>query len=69
MPLHHMQHSQNVGPNLFVCNENIAHVMPRGTACAMTSCTHCVAYASRQAATLCIRGAPGITYGCTIRTS
>ena len=40
MPHHHMQHVQNVGPNLFVHNENIAHVMPRGAACAMTLCTH-----------------------------
>ena len=44
-----MQHAQNVGPNLFVCNENIAHVMPRGTACAMMSCTHRAACTPRQA--------------------
>ena len=29
-----------MGPNLFAHNENIAHVMPHGTAHAMTSCTH-----------------------------
>ena len=29
-----------MGPNLFACNENIAHVMPCGTACAMMSCAH-----------------------------
>ena len=28
------------GHILFACNENIAHVMPRVTACAMMSCTH-----------------------------
>ena len=40
---------QNVGPTLFVHNENIAHVMPHVTACAMTSCTHRTACARRQA--------------------
>ena len=30
-------------------NENIAHVMPCGTAHAMTSCAHCAAHARRQA--------------------
>ena len=49
MPCHHVQHAQNVGPNLFVHNENIAHIMPRGTAHAMTSCAHHVARARRQA--------------------
>ena len=49
MPHHHMQHTQNVGPNLFTCNENIAHIMPRATAHAMMSCTHCMACACRQA--------------------
>ena len=33
-----MQHAQNMGPLLFAHNENIAHVMPRVTACAVTSC-------------------------------
>ena len=33
MPHHHMQHVQNVGPNLFVRNENITHVMRCGTRC------------------------------------
>ena len=65
MPHHHVQHTQNMGPNLFARNENIAHVMPRGAACAMTSCVH---HAVRTPATLCIRGAPGITYGCAVRT-
>ena len=44
-----MQHMQIVGPILFVHNENIAHVMPRVTACAMMSCTHCAARTHRQA--------------------
>ena len=69
MPHHHMQHAQNMGPNLFTCNVNIAHVMPCGTACAMTSCAHRVAHARRQARTLCIHGMPGITYGRAIHAS
>ena len=40
MPHHHMQHARNVGPNLFMHNENIAYVMPHVTACAMMSCAH-----------------------------
>ena len=28
MPCHHAKHVQNVGPNLFVHNENSAYVMP-----------------------------------------
>ena len=43
------QHAPNMGPNLFMHNENIAHVMPHGTACAMTSCAHHVVCACRQA--------------------
>ena len=35
-----MQHKQNVGPLLFVRNENIAHVMPHVAVCAVTSCMH-----------------------------
>ena len=38
MPRHHVQHARNVGPKLFACNENIAHIMPHGPAHAMTSC-------------------------------
>ena len=38
-----------MGPNLFEHNENIAHVMPRGTERAMTSCVHRTAHARRQA--------------------
>ena len=49
MPHHHTQHVRNVGPNLFMCNESSAYVMPRVTA-------HAVA-------ALCIHGMPGITYG------
>ena len=40
MPHHHAQHAQNVGPILFACNENIAHVMPRVTARVVTSFMH-----------------------------
>ena len=36
-----------MGPNLFMHNENIAHIMPRGTACEMTSCAHRMVQASR----------------------
>ena len=49
MPHHHVQHAQNVGPNLFVHNENSAYVMPCVTACAVMSCTHHMAHACRQA--------------------
>ena len=49
MPHHHVQHMQNLGPNLFACNENCAHVMPHVTAHAVMSCTRCVAHALRQA--------------------
>ena len=49
MPRHHAQHGQNVGPNLFACNENSAYVMPHVTAHAMTSCMHRMACACRQA--------------------
>ena len=31
MPRHHMKHTQNVGPNLFMRNENSAYVMLRIT--------------------------------------
>ena len=56
--------------NLFACNEKIAHVMPCGTACSMTSCVHYTACACRQKqSTVYIRGAPGITYGHAIRSS
>ena len=44
-----MQHMQNMGPNLFACNENSAYVMPRVTACAVMSCMHHAAHAHRQA--------------------
>ena len=45
MPCHHMQHAQNMGPNLFICNENGAYVMPRVTTCAVMSCAHHAAHA------------------------
>ena len=49
MPRHHMQHMQNIGPILFACNENIAHIMPHVTAHAVTSCVHRAVRARRQA--------------------
>ena len=49
MPHHHVQQARNVGPNLFMHNENIAHIMPHGIADVMTSCAHCAACACRQA--------------------
>ena len=66
MPHHHMQHVRNVGPILFACNENIAHIMQRVTARAMTSCAYRVACACRQAGHLIICGMPGFTYGCAV---
>ena len=49
MPCHHAQHMKNVGPNLFVQNENQDYVMPCVTACAVMSCAHHAAHAHRQA--------------------
>ena len=49
MPHHHAQHTQKVGTNLFVCNENSAYVMPHVTAHAVTSCMHCTVHACKQA--------------------
>ena len=49
MPHHHVQHTRNVGPNLFMHNENSAYVMPCVTAHAVTSCMHHAAHACRQA--------------------
>ena len=49
MPRHHVQHVRNVGTNLFARNENIAYVMPCGTAHAVTSCVHRAARTRRQA--------------------
>ena len=48
MPCHHTQHAQNVGPNLFMCNENCAYIMPCVYAHAVTSCAHHAAHARRQ---------------------
>ena len=68
MPRHHVQHARNVEPILFAHNENIAHAMPRVTACTVTSCAHHAAHASKPA-TLIICGAPGITYGRAVGAS
>ena len=63
MPCHHAQHTRNVWPILR--NENIAHVMPCVTACAVTSCMH---HTGKPAA-LIIRGTPGFTYGWAVHAS
>ena len=68
MPRHHVQHARNVGPILFALNENIAHVMPCVTACAVMSWAHCMAHAHSKPAALIIHGVPGFTYGCAICT-
>ena len=68
MPCHHMQHARNMGPILFTCNENIAHVMPHVTACAVMSCGIAQRVHTGKPATLIIRGAPGITYKHAVRT-
>ena len=44
-----MQHMQNMGPNLFMCNENSAYVMPCVTAHAVMSYVHRAVHACRQA--------------------
>ena len=54
-----------MGPILFMRNENIAHVMPHVTACAVMSCAHHTH--AGKLATLIIHGAPGITYGHAVR--
>ena len=38
-----------MGPNLFMCNENSAYVMPCITTCAVMSCAYHVVHACRQA--------------------
>ena len=48
-PRHQVQHVRNLGPILFALYENIAHVMPCATACAVTSWAHCMAHAHRKA--------------------
>ena len=70
MPRHHVRHVRNVGPILFARNENIAHVMPHVTACAMMSCTHRAAHTqASKLATIIICGMPGFTYGHAVRAS
>ena len=63
MPCHHMQHAQNMGPNVFACNENSAYVMPCVTTCGMTSCAHAQHMHAGTPAALCKCGTPEITYG------
>ena len=69
MPRHHAPHAPNVGPILFARNENTAHVMPRVTARAVTSCAHCAAHARRQAGRPNYMWCAEITYGCAVRAS
>ena len=70
MPCHHVQHARNVGPILFAHNENIAHVMPRVIACAVTSCAHRAVHThAGKLAALIICGVPGITYGRAVHAS
>ena len=49
MPHHHVQHAQNMGPNLFTHNENSAYVMPHVTTHAVTSCMYHAVHAHKQA--------------------
>ena len=48
MPCHHVHHTQNVGPNIFACNENSAFIMPHVTIHAVTSCVHHMAHGCWQ---------------------
>ena len=70
MPHHHVQHAQNVGPNLFMRNENHDYIMPHVTACAVTAM--CVSHSTCMQASwlpLCKCGVPEITYEHAIRAS
>ena len=58
-----------MGPILFARNENIAHVMPRVTACAVTSCAHHAARARRQAGRPKYTWRARNTYGRAVRSS
>ena len=49
MPHHHVQHAQNMGPNLFARNESSAYIMPCVTAHAVMSCVDCPVHAHREA--------------------
>ena len=63
MPCHHMQHVQNVGPNLFMCNENHAYVMPCVThMCSDIMCGLHGACTQASWLPLCKHGVPEITY-------
>ena len=50
MSHHHTQHASNVGPNLFVHNENSVYVMPHVTTHVVMPYTHHAVHACRQAA-------------------
>ena len=49
-------------------NDNIAYIMPHGTACAVMSCVHWHAHGGKPA-TLCICGMPEFTSGHAICAS
>ena len=49
MLCHHAQHMSNMGPNLFLSNENSAYIMRHVTTHAVMSCVHCAAHTCRQA--------------------
>ena len=69
MPRHHAPHTPYVGPILLLHDENTAYVMPRGTAHAVTSCTHQAARAHWTPAILIKCGVPEITYGRAVHAS
>ena len=58
-----------MGSILFARNENIAHVKPRVTARAVTSCAHRAARARRRAGHPKYTWRAKITYGCAVRAS
>ena len=62
-------HAWHVWPILFARNENIAHVMPRVTAHAVTSCAHVRRAHAGKPADPSIRATPEITYGRVVRAS
>ena len=69
MPRHHAPLAPDVGPILFARDENIAHVMPRVTARAVTSCAHRTACARRRAGHLKYTWRAKITFLRAVRTS
>ena len=64
-----MRHMRQMWGLFYSRDENIAYVMPRGTARAVTSCAHRAAHARWHASHLIKYGAPEITYGCAVHAS